>query len=256
MHWADKYTVSRRRIVPSNTHYNWSELTRDNLYSFFYSLGGKIVGKSLTTEQIHRFIKKYVKSALPIRIKKCMDANIKMGLVYMGGCYYSGSDRKKQPAIEVNFSYHPWDDRIKITQYRWQRMSRRFADVMLHEMIHMRQFRARSFKAIPGYQSTAEFAKDRKQQEYYGDRDEMGAFAFNIACELIDRFGYYPNTIGQYLNSNSCTRHKNDWWYAYLRYFDFNHDHKIIRRMKNLVMRQLENAYLGKPFKTNKYLTY
>ena len=135
-------------------------------------------------------------------------------------------------------------------------MAIRFADVFMHELIHMRQFRSRNFKAIPGYQSKAELARDRKEQNYYGDRDEMGAYAFNTACELLDRFGYNPTRIIRYLDGFECSRHKNSWWYQYMKTFDWNHNHPIIRRMRNLVLRQLENAYLGKPFKTTDHLTY
>jgi hypothetical protein len=214
------------------------------------------VGKKLTHDKLHRLITTHVKRAFPIRIKKYIDAKIQQRLVYTGGVYYSEYDQKGKPAIEVNFSYHPWDEYIKMTEYRWRKMSIRFADVVLHEMIHMRQFRARNFKAIPGYQSTVELAKDRKQQEYLGDRDEMGAFGYNIACEMIDRFGYNPTTIKRYMDTNGAKRHTNTWWFNYLKAFEFNHDHKIIRRMKHKVMMQLENAYIGKPFKTTDWLTY
>lgn len=235
---------------------NWSSIDRESLYSYFYSLNDKIVGKSLTTDQIHRHISKHIKKVLPIRIKKHIDAKILMGHIFTGGVYYSDYDKKSKPAIEVNFSYHPFDEKLKLTEYRWRKMSIRFADVVLHEMIHMRQFRARQFKDIPGYQSTVANTKDRKQQEYLGDRDEMGAFAFNIACEMLDRFDYDPKTISQYMDGNGANRHKNSWWYTYLKAFDFNHEHKIIRRMKHKVLRQLENAYIGKPFKTTDWLTY
>jgi hypothetical protein len=214
------------------------------------------VGKKLTPDQIHKLIRKHVKDVLPIKIKKCMDASIRESYIYTGGVYYSDLDKKQKPAIEVNFSYHPFDETLKLTEYKWRRLSIRFADVLLHEMIHMRQFRARNFKDIPGYQSTVENSKDRKQQEYLGDRDEMGAFAFNIASEMIDRFGYEPRVISQYMDTNEATRHKNSWWYSYLKAFDFNHDHKIIRRMKHKILRQLENAYIGKPFKTTDWLTH
>ena len=236
--------------------FNWSELDRSALYSMFYSINSQVVGKELTPSQLHKRISKHVKTHLPIKIKKCMHAPTEKGLVYLGGVYYSDYDAKSTPAIEVNFNYNPTDRKLKLTDYRWKRMSIRFADVILHEMIHMRQFRARNFKALPGYKSTVENSKERKEQEYYGDRDEMGAFAFNNACELIDRFDYNPSIIGKYLNSNNASRHKNSWWYNYLKTFNWNHDHPIIRRMKNLTMRQLENAYNGKPFKTTNHLTY
>ena len=214
------------------------------------------MGKKLTHDQLHRLISTHIKRLLPIKIKKHIDAKIQQRLVYTGGVYYSDADKQGKLALEVNFSYHPWDEFIKMTDYRWRKMSIRFADVVLHEMIHMRQFRARNFKSIPGYQSTAEFAKDRKQQEYLGDRDEMGAFAFNIACEMIDRFGYDPTAIKRYMDTNGAKRHTNTWWFNYLKAFEFDHDHKIIRRMKRKIMTQLENAYIGKPFKTTDWLTY
>ena len=243
-------------MVAYATTANWSALDRQSLYSYFYSLGARLVGKKLTPDQIHRLISKHIKRLLPVRIKKHIDAKILQRHIYMGGMYYSGYDNGGKPAIEVNFSYHPWDEHLKMTDYRWKRMSIRFADVVLHEMIHMRQFRARGFKSIPGYQSTAGWAKDRKQQEYLGDRDEMGAFAFNIACEMIDRFGYEPAVIKRYMDTNGAKRHKNSWWYSYLQGFEFDHQHKIIVRMKKKILHQLENAYNGKPFKTTDWLTY
>jgi hypothetical protein len=235
---------------------NWAALDRESLYAYFYSLGQRIIGQRLTPEQIHKKISKHLKLALPIKVRKRVDASILQGYIYTGGWYYSGEDQKGNPAIVIEFSYHPFDETLKLTEYRWRRMAIRFADTMLHEIIHMRQFRARNFKNIPGYQSTAASAKTRKNQEYYGDRDEMGAFAFNIACEMIDRFGYNPTEIKHYLDSNKAKRWKNCWWHNYLRNFDWNHDHKIIRRMKRKVLSQLENAHIGKPFKTADWLTY
>jgi hypothetical protein len=236
--------------------FDWSKLDRSALYSLFYSLNSEIVGKTLSPNQIQKRINKHIKAHLPIKIKKCIHSPTTKGYVFMGGVYYSNLDRKGKPAIEVNFNYNPTEEKLKLTMHRFKRMAVRFADVVLHEMIHMRQFRARNFKNIPGYQSTALLTKERKQQEYYGDTDEMGAHSFNIACELIDRFDYDPYAIKQYLDSNECRRHKTSTWCDYLKTFNWNHQHPIIVRMKNLIMRNLENAYEGKPFRTNFYLTY
>jgi hypothetical protein len=214
------------------------------------------VGKSLTPSQITKIISQNLKALLPIKVVKHIGIDNKCGYVYMGGMYYSDFDCSGKKSIELNLHFHKDDKTLKITQYRFQKMSMRFADIMLHEMIHMRQFRARNFKPIPGYQSTVENTKNRQEQTYFGDRDEMGAFAFNIACELIDWFGYEPTIIKQYMDTNSTKRHQQLWWYSYLKAFHFDHNHQIICRMKNLIMRQLDNAYLGKPFKTSNHLTY
>jgi len=36
----------------------------------------------------------------------------------------------------------------------------------------------------------------------------------------------------------------------YLKAFDYNHDHKIIKRLKKRVIRYLPNAELGRPYRT------
>jgi len=236
--------------------FDWSELTRYDLYSMFYSLNSILVGKELSPSQIQKRINKHIKAYIPLKLKKCLYAPTSKGFVFLGGVYYSDLDHKGKPAIEVNFNYNPTDRKLKLTQYRFKRMAIRFADVVLHEIVHQRQFRARNFKNIPGYESTAYYANDRKKQEYYGDKDEMGAHAFNTACELLDRFGYDPTAIARYLDSDQCRRHKNSTWNEYLKVFEWNHNHPIIRRMRNLIMRNLENAYYGKPFKTTTHLTY
>ena len=214
------------------------------------------MGKSLTPKKIQTLISSHVKAWLPVKVISFIQPDNKPGYVYMGGMYHSDYDKKYKTAIELNLHYHPSDEKLKITDYRFKKMALRFADIILHEMIHMRQFRARNFKCIPGYQSTVANTKTRKEQSYFGDRDEMGAFAYNIACEMIDRFGYEPTTIKHYMDSDQARRHKNSWWYSYMKAFAGNHDHQILRRMKLKIMRNLENAYEGKPFKTSNHLTY
>lgn len=237
--------------------YNWTLLTRDNLYRLLYSINDEVTNRHLPVEKIQKILATHIKRNLPIKIKNLKDTTTQLGWIYIGGMYYSDVDRKKQARpIEVNFNYNMFDDKIFLTKYRFQQMCRLFADTILHEIIHMRQYRARKFKSIPGYLSTAERAKDRQAQEYYGDTDEMGAFSFNIACEMIDRFGYDPGAISHYMASASARRHKRTCYHRYLKAFNWDFEHKIIRRLRHKVLCQLDNAVLGKPFKTNDHLTY
>lgn len=120
----------------------------------------------------------------------------------------------------------------------------------------MRQYRSRNFKDIPGYKSTAEYRKQRVDQEYYGHRDEMGAFSFNIACDMITKFGYDPKVIKKYMDSMAAKRHKKTSYCKILTAFDWNHDHIKVRQIKQKVLKQLEYAAIGRPFKTTTHLTY
>lgn len=237
--------------------FNWSSLDRKNLYSMLYSARSNIVGQKIPVKLLHKRLSSHIKSKLPVSIKKWQyDYKQDRGFPYIGGSYDSVLDKKgTRRFVEVVLSYHPQDQEVKITEYRWRRICSLFADTILHEVIHMRQYRSRNFKDIPGYESTAYYHKQRQDQEYYGHRDEMGAFSFNIACEMIDKFGYDPVAIRRYMD-NLNSRTKKGTFTKFLATFDWDHGHIKVKQMKQKVIKQLEYAAIGRPFKTNTHLTY
>ena len=238
--------------------FNWSQLDRNNLYTMLYAAGRDIVGKKLPVGKLQKHISSYIKSNLPVRVVRVQqNTRHKPNMVYMGGAYYSDLDRQQRSRfIEIVLSYHPNTRAIRMTDYRWSRICTLFADTILHEIIHMRQYRSRNFKDIPGYESTAYYHKQRLTQQYYGNRDEMGAFAFNIACDMLDRFGYDPRQIKKYLNSQQAKRHRHTSWYDFLSAFEWDLDHAKVRQMQQKILKQLEYAAIGRPFKTTTHLTY
>ncbi len=241
----------------SRKAFNWSLLDRATLYSMLYKLKSELVGKRLPIEQITSILSKHIKSHLPVRVTSSRHKEAKNGEIWVGGLYDSDRDRKGYTRfIEVQLAYPEKIQTLKLSEYRWARVCTVFADMILHEVIHCRQFRARSFKAIPMYQSTAYYAKDRKEQEYYGDRDEMGAHSFNIAQDMLDKFGWAPTEIRYYLDNTPKRKCRPQGWQRFLKAFDWDHDHPKVRQMKRKIMNQLEYAHIGKPFKTNDHLTY
>ena len=237
--------------------FNWSELDRNMLYSMLYELKSKIVDKRLPIAEIISIVSKHVKSHLPIKVTSSRFKPVKPGEVWIGGAYHSYLDNLgNKRFIEVELVFPTAADTMKTSLYRWERMCRLFADTVLHEIIHTRQYRARNFKDIPGYESTAYYAKDRREQEYYGHRDEMGAHSFNLAQELIDKFGFETSDIKEYLDSPMPKRVRPNSWGRFMKAFEYDHSHPKVVQMKRKIMTQLENAYLGKPFKTANHLTY
>ena len=237
--------------------FNWSALDRNMLYSMLYELKSKIVDKRLPIVEIISIISKHVKAHLPIKVTSSRFKPVKPGEVWIGGAYHSYLDNLgNKRFIEVELVFPTAADTMKTSLYRWERMCRLFADTVLHEIIHTRQYRARNFKDIPGYESTAYYAKDRREQEYYGHRDEMGAHSFNLAQELIDKFGFEISDIKEYLDSPVPKRVRPNSWGRFMKAFEYDHSHPKVVQMKRKIMTQLENAYLGKPFKTANHLTY
>jgi hypothetical protein len=222
-----------------------------------YELKSKIVDKRLPIAEINSMVSKHIKAHLPIKVTSSRFKPVKPGEVWIGGAYHSYLDNLgNKRFIEVELVFPTTADTMKTSLYRWERMCRLFADTVLHEIIHTRQYSARNFKDIPGYESTAYYAKDRREQEYYGHRDEMGAHSFNLAQELIDKFGFEISDIKEYLDSPVPKRVRPNSWGRFMKAFEYDHSHPKVVQMKRKIMTQLENAYLGKPFKTTNHLTY
>ena len=239
------------------TPFNWSLLDRDTLYSMLYELKPEIVDRRLPIGEITKLLSKHIKTHLPVKVTSNRHKPVKKGELWIGGAYHSYFDKAgNKRFIEIELAFPTTADTMKTSLYRWERICRLFADTVLHEVIHTRQYRARNFKDIPGYESTAYYAKDRAWQEYYGHRDEMGAHSFNLAQDMIDKFGFEPKIIKEYLDSAIPKRVRPNGWGRFMKSFDYNHYHPKVIQMKHKIMTQLENAYLGKPFKTPNHLTY
>ena len=237
--------------------FNWSQLDRATLYSMLYELKPEIVDRRLPIGEITRQLSKHIKSHLPVKVVSSRHKPVKAGEVWIGGAYYSHLDKaKKKRFIEVELAFPINVETMKTSSYRWERICTLFADTILHEIIHVRQYRSRNFKDIPGYESTAYYAKDRAWQQYYGDRDEMGAHSFNIAQDMIDKFEFDPKAIKEYLDSPVPKRVRPNGWGRFMKSFEYDHNHPKVIQMKRKIMTQLENAYYGKPFKTTNHLTY
>jgi hypothetical protein len=222
-----------------------------------YELKPEIVDRRLPISDVTSIISKHIKAQLPVKVRSHRHKPVKKGEVWIGGAYYSDYDKQgKKRFIEVELAFPTSANTMKTSLYRWERICRLFADTILHELIHTRQYRARNFKDIPGYESTAYYAKDRAWQEYYGHRDEMGAHSFNLAQDMLDKFAWDPTAIRDYLDSPVPKRVRPNGWGRFMKSFDYDHNHLKVIQMKHKIMTQLENAYYGKPFKTTNHLTY
>lgn len=231
--------------------FNWSQLDRQTLFNITYELQDRLVGQKLSVKKFHDTVIRHLKYYFPIKGSRQHDPTVENSWVYVGGAYYSSLDEDKDTSIEISLAYNPADTHITMTSKRFYRFCIGIADTVLHEVIHMRQFRKRRFKALPGYQSTASRAEQRQEQEYLGDNDEIDAYSFNIACELHEKFNGNQKAIVNYLNENQkYTRRRQNSWRMYLKAFGHDHKHPILRRVKKRVIYYLPKAEQGRPFRS------
>jgi hypothetical protein len=230
--------------------FDWSQLDRDVLYNIMYLLRDKLVNQPLSINRFHDTVIRQAKKYLPIKGSKQFNTEVIPNLVYVGGTYYSELDRDRSTSIELCLCYNPKDQLIKMNSQRFKRFCVGFADTILHEVIHMRQLRKRKFVHLPDYPSTATRLKQREEQEYLGNLDEVDAYAFNIACELDVKFNSDIKKIVGYLNEDQKgKRRSHNSYRMYLQAFGHNHNHPVIKRVKKRTIYYLSKTRQGKPFR-------
>jgi hypothetical protein len=242
-------------MAAHGSKYDWSLLDRKGLAEFLWSIYPEVCGEDIAISQFHAVLCKHIKKYLPIKITKSRDQKVEFDWVYVGGTYYSDMDREKQQCIELVLVYNTFQDTLNMSSKRYHRMCYTIADTILHEIMHMRQYRRRKFKILPDYASTAEKTEQRAEQEYLGCSDEVDAYSFNIACELMDKFKQDSNKIVNYLNEDQQRlRRRSNGWRMYLKAFDHDHDHPIIKRVKKKVIKYLPHALIGKPYRNKDWI--
>jgi hypothetical protein len=237
--------------------FDWSSLDRYNIATYVYLIAPKIINQNLNPKQFYHIISGHLKKSIPLRFSNKFDIKVTHGWVYIGGMYYSDRDQIKSKPIEISFYYKSKEDILKISSKRFWKMCLTLADTVLHEIIHMQQYRRRNYKAIHDYVSNASKRRLQEEQTYLGCPDEIDAYGFNIACELNEKFSGNRDKITEYLNTEftSCPK-KHDCWKMYLKAFEYNHNHPIIIKVKKRSLYYLNAANRGKPYKNSKWINY
>lgn len=230
-------------------------MDRYSIYWYLMLLAPKVVGHEIPIEKFQRIISNHLKKHIPLKFKRTRDQKVDADYIWVGGCYYSDFDQERQNSIELTFVYSFKKETVKTNIKRFKNFCMLIADTILHEIIHMRQFRKRNFKFLDDYDSTASRTKIREAQSYFGCPDEIDAYSFNIACELYDKFKGDTDLILKYLDEDQKgKRRKYNCWRTYLKAFQHDHNHPVIQKVKRKVVKYLPMAKTGKPFKNNEWI--
>ena len=63
--------------------YNWTLLTRDNLYRLLYSIHKQVTNRELPVDQIQKIMSTHIRRNIPIRVKNLKDTTTKIGWIYI-----------------------------------------------------------------------------------------------------------------------------------------------------------------------------
>lgn len=159
------------------------------LLNNLFLLYDKLDGKTVTHKDIVRRIKRTVPFA-ECKIIGNSSLSLATNSFIVAGLYDCELDEEGKPPIEVeiifpkrkaSFSFTEDD----VSKEHWGKFCTDFAKIIGHEYIHLNQFRRRNFAWSRPYKSLSTRPGLKEQQEYYGNSDEIDAYAFMAAADMV-----------------------------------------------------------------------
>lgn len=190
---------------------NYFQLLK-RLYDLYDRNAGKVVD--------YKFIVRQVRNQIPFsecKITGVRTLSVATNSLEVAGQYDPEADEFGicPIQIEINFPKRKETFSFKeddFSRIHWSEFCMDFMSILGHEFMHMNQFRRRNFRWTRAYKSSLNCPKKKEIQEYYGDADEIDAYAFIAAADLIvDCISYNKKTI--YIERARLYK-------TYIKYFD------------------------------------
>jgi hypothetical protein len=207
--------------------------TREQVHSICQSLKDKIVSRVFSIDDLVYSVGKFVSSKFRVSTLHAQAYEVELTELNINAFYDPERDELGKPSIELILVTNPNDQYLILDEALWTLFVNRLADSLAHELIHMRQARARDFIFV---ESRA--YRDMEIDEnltYLSDLDEIDAYAYNIATELQE----HPNPLT--ILNNPATVSVNDsinLW-AYLQAFSKDLKNPAIKRLLKKVYKHL-----------------
>jgi hypothetical protein len=197
----------------------------------------KFINVPVTPKQIVTHLRKIAGPSTILNTSKSdvVDPN-NIGL----NAYYDpDEDEEEEKPFELVAVFNPNDKQITMDRAGWREFASQVIDYLEHEMIHQYQYRSRDFQPTKGFRSKATNPEIKKQQEYLGNTDEIEAYAYNLANELLRKTkGNYEMTLrllGNFsrtaITKDQAGRFLSPNLYGYFKDFNFDTTHPVLKRL-------------------------
>lgn len=166
------------------------------LYRKLIAFTPKLVGEK-TPNQIMYWVRKML-SPYNIKVNKYMDTNNKSCSALTVGGFYDPSLEKGEKDIEMFVMFNVDEPKVTLTENAVRVMVNEIFKTFVHEKRHRYQFHMRGM--VYGKEYKCRIITDNKklikELEYYGDPDEVDAYAQEAAIEL--RLHGHSDTLAKY----------------------------------------------------------
>jgi hypothetical protein len=153
---------------------------------------------------------------------------------YVNAYYDADDDSIDETAIEV-VVFHNFEDRKQFSNTQITDFLKEIFDAVVHEYKHKQQSMERNYRTYSDHARS-------NYSEYLSDPDEVDAYSFSIAIELLRTLGrqrsqIYLTRISILSKVRQGTKLVSPNLHAYLQHFGFN---KLVKRLSKKVYKHLE----------------
>lgn len=167
-----------------------------NYFQLLYRFNN-IYDSLLGREVDKKIILRKFRNAIPFQECKLLGVetmSLPYGKFNVSGLYDPDQDEQGKPPITIEIAFPKLKKKFTVNdsnlrREHWAELCIDLASVLGHEFMHLQQFRSRNFSWPRLYRSNNLNPSLREVEEYYGDPDEIGAYAFMAASEYcINKF--------------------------------------------------------------------
>ena len=218
--------------------------TRKEILEILDDLKPFIVNQFLSVDELIQDYGIFIGQRFNVDVKHAEAAQVDQNDIELSGYYDGGLDEVGDTAIEIFLVTNPMQDVMIIDDKQFNLIARKIADTLSHEVIHMQQYRARDFLEVEhvefGYNYVDEDELDEEEENryYLSSPDEINAYAYNIANELLDTHAM-PVVMEKLTKLKEIKIEDSVNLWTYVHAFDRDSNHPVMKRLIKRVYKSL-----------------
>lgn len=161
-----------------------STINQRNLTKEMEKLKAFLNGSTKAKTEIVKLTKKLLKP-YSVYVETSYSSAVPRNEIYISALFDPDLDEENEPSIEIVLMFNSSDKKVTMSPSAVDHFVDSIVKAVAHEEIHRAQYRKRDY--IDGRAYTKGKTQDQK---YYGNTDEIEAFAHNIATELLQYTRY------------------------------------------------------------------
>lgn len=186
------------------------------------SIATRHSGKTYTPEGITHLVRCQFRDPI-LKFYTNRSPEIKKDEWWINGAYDIIDDQDDRPCIHVNLSFPVNQKVLHINRMDWDHWGFHIADVVTHEYLHRYYVHRRGMRFGRGYRTHHMGEYERNMKDYLGCEDEILAYGFSCAAEMI----YYQQSFDHTKTARLYRKH-------------FRQDQKVVLQLKKQTLKYIK----------------